>query len=211
MNKKIKCSVVEHPILKNKLTRLRNIETKTAEFRRELTEISRILAFEVTRDIHLKETKIKTPLEETTGYEIDENPIIVSIMRAGNGMVDGMLSMLPFASVGHIGIYRDKKLKTTVEYYFRLPPDPEGKKIFLLDPMFATGDTAIAAIERLKEYDVGPIKLICIICSPEGLKKLEETYPDVEVYTLSIERELNKSGYILPGLGDAGDRLYNTI
>ena len=146
----------------------------------------------------------------TVGQAVTDDLVIVSILRAGNGMLEGLLRMLPFSRVGHIGIYRDKFVGNTVEYYFRLPDEVKGKQILLADPLIATADTAVAAIDRLKEYEVGPIRFVTLLASPEGLRKLEEHHPDVEIFSLSIERGLTEKGYILPGLGDAGDRLYGT-
>lgn len=201
---------MKHPLLTHFLTQLRKKETRPVEFRRQLKQISFLLAYEAARDFHLKEVPIETPLECMTAGQIHEPLIVVSIMRAGLGMLEGVMEALPFAPVGHIGLYRDKTIKSTVEYYFRLPPRMEGKKILLCDPLLATGDTAINAINRLKDYEVGPIRYLCLLASPEGLQKIQEWHPDVEVYALSLEKGLNHEGLILPGLGDAGDRLYGT-
>ena len=203
--------VVEHPILLHKLGILRKKETSSYFFRQILQEISYMLAFESTKDLTLGEDRIETPMEVCTGHRVNETVIVASILRAGQGMLEGFLNALPFAKVGHIGIYRDKKLNNTIEYYFRLPEDCEKKKVFLLDPLLATGDTALAALDRLKEYQVGPIKLISVLAAPVGIQKIHEAHPDVDIYTVAIERELNAKGYLLPGLGDAGDRLFNTV
>lgn len=205
-----KLTIISHPVLQHKLTLLRSKETKSCEFRRLLNEISGLLAYESTRDLALKNIAIETPLEKMQGKEVEQAPIIVSIMRAGNGMLDGLLNMLPFASAGHIGIYRDRFIQNTVEYYFRMPKESAGKKVILVDPLLATGDTAIACIDRLKQYGVGNISMICILVSEEGVSKLHCFHPDVQVIALSIERDLNEYGHLLPGLGDAGDRLYKT-
>jgi uracil phosphoribosyltransferase len=204
------CKVINHPLLEHKLTIVRNKETKSHEFRRVVKEISGLLAYEMTRDLKLESVPICTPVEKTEGRVISEDIIIAAIMRAGCGMLDGLLEMLPLAKAGHIGIYRDKNVKVTVEYYFRVPHEIEGKRILLADPLIATGDTVLAAIDRLKQYKVGPIRLACLLISPVGAERLLKQHPDVEVYTLCIERELDEAGYLLPGVGDAGDRLYGT-
>lgn len=205
-----RCRVLEHPLLQHSLTRLRDVETPPVEFRRVMEQLSALLAYEITRDLSLSPVQVQTPLEDTTGLRVDDDLVIVSVLRAGNGMLEGLLRMLPFSRVGHIGIYRDKFVGNTVEYYFRLPEKVRGKKILLADPLIATADTAVAAIDRLKEYEVGAIRFVSLLISPQGLEKLHEHHPDVEVYCLAIERGLTEEGYILPGLGDAGDRLYGT-
>ena len=204
------CRVLNHPILQHNLTKLRNRDTSPVDFRRVMDQLSALLAYEMTRDISVSNEPVVTPLEETHGAVVSDDLVIVSIMRAGNGMLDGLLRMLPFSRVGHIGIYRDKFIGNTVEYYFRLPDEVKGRKVLLADPLIATGDTAVASIDRLKEYGVESIRFVSLLASPEGLAHLYDHHPDVEVYTLSVERELNDQGYILPGLGDAGDRLYGT-
>ncbi|SFC61483.1 uracil phosphoribosyltransferase [Pseudoalteromonas denitrificans] len=206
-----KLTIISHPVLQHKLTLLRKKETKSCEFRRLLNEISGLLAYESTKELALIDVDIQTPLESMQGQEVKQAPIIVSIMRAGNGMLDGLLNMLPFASAGHIGIYRDKFIQNTVEYYFRLPKEVAGKEIILADPLLATGDTALACIDRLKQYNVGKITMICILVSQQGVDKLHHFHPDVNIIAIGKERELNEDGHLLPGLGDAGDRLYKTI
>jgi uracil phosphoribosyltransferase len=202
---------IKHPILAYHLTLLRKKETQPAEFRRILAEMSRLLAYEATSDLKTKGVSIETPLEKMPKSSIiEEELLVVSIMRAGNGMLEGVLQTLPFAQAGHIGIYRDKFVQNTVEYFFRLPEDPAGKPVLLLDPLLATGDTAAAAIQRLKDYGVGPIRLLTVLSCPQGLEKVQKHHPETLVYTVSIERSLNENGYLLPGLGDAGDRLYGT-
>lgn len=202
--------LVDHPILKHKLGFLRDKNTGSAEFRSIIKEMSRLLAYEATKEMKVTSMTVETPLATANVDRILENPIIVSIMRAGNGMLEGLLSLLPFASAGHIGIYRDKFIKNTVEYYFKLPDDAKGRPILLADPLLATADTAIACVDRLKQYEVGPIKMLCILVSPEGLERLNHFHPDVEVYGVSMEEGLTKDGYLLPGLGDAGNRLYQS-
>jgi uracil phosphoribosyltransferase len=170
-----------------------------------------MMAYEATKNLSLKTVEIKTPLEKTKVQKIADQVCIASILRAGEGMVDGFISALPFASIGHIGIYRDKILNNTVEYYFKLPKNIKGAHILLIDPLLATGDTALAAIDRLKEYEVGSIQFVTILASPIGVKKILAEHPDVDILTLSIEREVNKDCYLLPGLGDAGDRIFGTL
>ncbi|MBT6491248.1 MAG: uracil phosphoribosyltransferase, partial [Deltaproteobacteria bacterium] len=183
------CRILNHPILQHNLTKLRNRETKPVDFRRVMDQLSALLAYEITRDISVSQEPVTTPLEETKGAVVSDDLVIVSIMRAGNGMLDGLLRMLPFSRVGHIGIYRDKFIGNTVEYYFRLPDEVKGRKILLADPLIATGDTAVASIDRLKEYGVESIRFVSLLASPEGLAHLYDHHPDVEVYTLSVERE----------------------
>lgn len=204
-------NVLDHPVLQHKLAVLRDEKTASFEFRQILNEISAMMAYEATKDLKLKETHVKTPFEKAAFKKIAENICIASILRAGEGMIDGFIKALPFASIGHIGIYRDKVMHNTVEYYFKLPKNIKGAKVILIDPLLATGDTALAAIDRLKEYQVGSIKFVNILSSQVGIKKIFNEHPDVEILTLSIEREINNDGYLLPGLGDAGDRIFGTI
>lgn len=204
-------TVLDHPLLQHKLGYLRDKNTSSAEFRDLVKEISRILAHEVMRDwSDIREVEIETPIAKTRVPRITNAPVVVSIMRAGNGMLDAVLSMIPFASTGFIGIYRDKFVHSTVEYYFKMPADIQGKPAILCDPLIATADTAMAAIQRLKSYEVANIKILTILISEQGLKRLQDAHPDVHVYTLNVEKELNEHGYLVPGLGDAGDRLYQT-
>ncbi|MEQ1663758.1 MAG: uracil phosphoribosyltransferase [Bdellovibrionales bacterium] len=203
-------TIVTHPLAQDKLWHLRNKNTPPDNFRRLINELSIIMAYEITKNFKTKSTMVETPLQKTTCAKITENLVLVPIMRAGQAMVDGMLEMMPFCTVGHIGIYRDKFVNNTVEYYFRLPKVVEGVRIAVLDPLMATGDTAIAAISRLKEYNVGPITFVTLLIAEEGLKKFQSVHPDVEIYTLSVESKIDSNGYILPGIGDAGDRIYGT-
>lgn len=203
--------IVDHPLLKHKLSYLRDKTTSSAEFRELIKEVSRILAFEVMRDWKdMREYEIETPIARTKVDRIANAPVIVSIMRAGNGMLDAVLSMIPFASVGFIGIYRDKFIHNTVEYYFKMPADINGKMAILCDPLVATADTMIAAIDRLKSYEVKEIRVLTILVSEFALQRIHEFHPDVKIFTLNVEREINELGYLVPGLGDAGDRLYQT-
>jgi uracil phosphoribosyltransferase len=203
--------LVSHPVVKHKLSILRDKKTSALSFRLIMEELSQLLAYEATRDLGTKSAKVETPLEVADTEMISEELLLVAIMRAGNGMLSGMLRILPFATVGHIGIYRDRFIKSTVEYYLRLPKNVEKKRVMILDPLLATGDTACAAIDRLKEYNVGAIRYVCLLAAPDGIKNLKARHPDVEIYTMSVERQLNDRGYLLPGLGDAGDRLYDTV
>lgn len=204
-------TVLDHPLLKHKLGYLRDKNTSSAEFRDLVKEISRILAHEVMRDWkELKVVDIETPIAKAKVERITNAPVVVSIMRAGNGMLDAVLSMIPFASTGFIGLYRDKFIHSTVEYYFKMPADIQGKQAILCDPLVATADTAIAAIERLKSYEVGDIRILSILISEFAAKKIAELHPDVRIFAVAVEREMNEQGYLVPGLGDAGDRLYQT-
>ena len=205
-----KFNLITHPILQHKLTKMREKDTNSIGFRGLMNEIGKFLAFEATRNIETETFEIETPLAKTLGIRPRKYPMVVSIMRAGNGMLDGVLETLPYASAGHIGIYRDKFINNTVEYYFKLPADSKGRDVILLDPMLATGDTMIAAIDRLKQYNVGKITLLSVLVSPQGLERLHYFHPEVEIFALSKEEGLNEKGYLLPGMGDAGDRLYNT-
>jgi uracil phosphoribosyltransferase len=208
---KKKVNVISHPIIQHKLSLIRNRTATPHEFRQIFSELARILAYECTRDLRLTPYDMETPIQKTKGHKVGEELVVACILRAAEGMLPGFLEMLPFAKVGHIGIYRDKFLNQTVEYYFKLPLNVKGKRVLMLDPLLATGDTALAALERLKQYEVGPIKVITLLSCKLGIKKVQEAHPDVEIYTLSIEDGLNEKGYLLPGLGDAGDRLFGTV
>lgn len=203
--------VINHPLLKHKLGYLRDKNTNSNEFRDLVKEISRILAYEVMRDWdQMDSVAIESPIAKAQVERIKNPPVVVSIMRAGNGMLDSVLSMIPIASAGYIGIYRDKFIHNTVEYYFKMPENIKGKEILLCDPLIATADTIIAAIDRLKQYEVGKIKVLSILASQYGTEKVHHFHPDVEIYTVNVEKEINELGYLVPGLGDAGDRLYQT-
>lgn len=202
---------LDHPVLQHKLSQMRDRDTTPAHFRLLLGQIAPFIAYEASRHLPIVESTLTTPLEKMQAPFLSEEVAVVSIMRAGNGMLEGVLDALPNAQVGHIGIYRDKFINNTVEYYFKLPLNMEGKRIFLVDPMVATADTALSAIARLKEYNVGPISLLSLLISPIAMKRLHEAHPEIHVYCLSLERELNEHGYLLPGIGDAGDRLYGTL
>lgn len=202
---------IKHPVIEHKLGYLRDKNTSSAEFRSIVAELTGIIGYEATKDLSLNSIDIETPMAKTKAMRVQNAPVVVSIMRAGNGMLDSMLNLLPFCSAGHIGIYRDKFINNTVEYYFKLPEQIEGKDILLIDPLLATGDTVIASIDRLKQYGVGKIKLLTILTCQEGVKRVHSFHPEVEIFTAGAEEVLNEKGYLVPGLGDAGDRLFNTL
>ena len=203
--------VLNHPLVTHKLSILRNEKTGTKEFREIISEISVLLCYEATKDAKLEECEIKTPLEKYKTYKLNEdNYAFVPILRAGMSMVDGILSVIPNAKIGHIGLYRNEKTFEPVEYYYKMPKGIENREVFVLDPMLATGVSAIATIDRLKKDGVKKIKFLCIISSPEGIKALKKAHKDVQIYTSCVDRCLNENKYILPGLGDAGDRVYGT-
>ncbi len=203
--------VLNHPLLAHKLGHLRDKNTNGSDFRNLMTEIAKSLTYEAMRDwTDTDLVEVETPIAKTRVTRIMNPPIAVAILRAGNGMLDGVLSMIPVASAGFIGIYRDKFIQNTVEYYFKLPAKPEGRTILLCDPLIATADTMIASIDRLKSYHVGKIKVLSILISEHAVKRMEHFHPDVEIFTVNVEKEMTDNGYLVPGLGDAGDRLYQT-
>jgi uracil phosphoribosyltransferase len=203
--------LVDHPLVQHKLTLMRRKDASTASFRRLLNELATLMAYEVTREMPMQEIEIETPLEKTTGKVIDGKKLVfVSIMRAGAGILDGMLAVVPGARVGHIGLYRDPKTLTAIEYYFKMPSEMHERDAIVVDPMLATGNSAVAAVDRLKEVRPRSIKFVCLLTCPEGLKAMADAHPDVPVYTAAIDRQLNEHAYILPGLGDAGDRIFGT-
>ena len=199
---------IDHPIVQQKLGVLRNKDTRPSEFRQAMGEISRLVAYEATRDLEVTKEGVTTPISKSEVTVVKNLPVIVSIMRAGNGMLETVMDLIPGASVGHIGIYRDKFINNTVEYYFRLPENTAGKEIILLDPMVATGDTAMACIERIKQCGVSKVKLVTLLISKLALTRINEVHPDVTTYCAEIESELDENGYLLPGFGDVGSRLY---
>ncbi|MBW4593177.1 MAG: uracil phosphoribosyltransferase [Brasilonema angustatum HA4187-MV1] len=204
--------VIQHPLIQHKLTLMRKAETTTTTFRVLLKEISLLLTYEITRDLLVKYEQIKTPLAPMNAPIIaDKKLVIVSIQRAGQGILDGMLELIPSARVGHIGLYRDPKTLIPVEYYFKVPQDIEKLDALVVDPMLATGNSAVAAVERLKSTNPMSIKFICILAAPEGIEHFTEVHPDIPLYTTAIDDHLDENGYIIPGLGDAGDRLFGTI
>jgi uracil phosphoribosyltransferase len=203
--------VIGHPLVQHKLTLMRMKETSTGNFRALLREVSMLLAYEVCRDMPVTMVQIETPIAETLAPVLDGKKIVlVSILRAGSGILDGMLEILPSARVGHIGLYRDPKTLVAVEYYFKVPHEMTDRDCIVVDPMLATGNSAIAAVDRLKECKPRSIKFVCLLTCPEGIKALHGSHPDVPIYTASIDERLNEKSYIVPGLGDAGDRLFGT-
>ena len=203
--------VIDHPLVQHKLSLMRNKEASTNSFRRLLNELAMLMTYEVTRDVALQDVEVETPLEKTRVKVIDGKKLVfVSILRAGTGILDGMLNVVPGARVGHIGLYRDPKTLMAVEYYFKMPQHMDNRDVIVVDPMLATGNSAIAAVERLKELNPKSIKFVCLLTCPEGVAAMQKAHPDVPIYTAAIDRELNDHGYILPGLGDAGDRMFGT-
>jgi len=206
-----KVVVLDHPLIKHKLTIIRDKNTGSKEFRELVKEISMLMGYEVTRDLSLEEIEIETPIAKTKSQIIAGKKLgLVPILRAGLGMVDGMLTLLPAAKVGHIGLYRDPKTFKPVEYYCKLPQDIEERDLIVLDPMLATGGSAVAAIRFLKDRGAKSIKLMNLIAAPEGIEAVTKAHPDVDIYVASIDEKLNDHAYIVPGLGDAGDRLFGT-
>ena len=204
--------VIDHPLIQHKLTLMRKAETSTAKFRTLLKEISLLLAYEVTRDLPLKTEQIDTPIASTNAPMLapDKKLVIVSILRAGQGILDGMLELMLSARVGHIGLYRDPKTLTAIEYYFKVPHDVDKRDMLIVDPMLATGNSAVAAARRLKATNPLSMKFVCLLAAPEGIKHFHSQHPDVSIYTAAIDDRLDEHGYIVPGLGDAGDRLFGT-
>ena len=206
-----KVFVLDHPLIQHKISLLRDKRTNTKEFRELANEISLLMAYEVTRNLPLKEEEIETPICKTKGKFIAGRSLgVVPILRAGLGMVDGILTLVPNAKVGHIGLYRDPETHLPVEYYCKLPVDAEERTLILVDPMLATGGSAVAAIQFLKDRGCKDIKLMNLIAAPEGVKAVTDAHPDVEIYIASLDEKLNDHAYIIPGLGDAGDRLFGT-
>ena len=206
-----KIHIMNHPLIAHKISMLRDKDTNVKDFRQLVYEIALLMGYEATKDLPLEEYDVETPLAVAKGKAIAQKVAIVPILRAGLGMVDGVLDLIPSAKVGHIGLYRDHETLKPVEYYCKLPPDIEQRKVIVVDPMLATGGSSSAALDFIKQRGAKDIKLMCIIGSPEGVKVMEENHPDVEVYIGALDEKLNEKGYILPGLGDAGDRLYGTL
>lgn len=204
--------LIDHPLVQHKLTLMRRKEASTNSFRRMLGELSTLMAYEITRDMPLSDIEIETPLETMTAKVIDgKKLVLVSILRAGNGFLDGMLNVVPGARIGHIGLYRDPETLKPVEYYFKMPENMNERDAIVVDPMLATGNSAVAAVQQLKDKcNPKSIKFMCLLAAPEGVKTLQAAHPDVDIYTAAVDRELNDHGYILPGLGDAGDRIFGT-
>ena len=203
--------VIDHPLVQHKLSLMRRRETSTSSFRQLLNELSMLMAYDVTRDMETTMVEIQTPLETMMTPMIDGKKLaLISILRAGTGILDGMLSVVPGARVGHVGLYRDPKTLQAVEYYFKLPQNMPERDAVVVDPMLATGNSAIAAIDRIKKLKPKSIRFLCLLAAPEGVSALRASHPDVPIYTAAIDRELNDHGYIMPGLGDAGDRIFGT-
>jgi uracil phosphoribosyltransferase len=204
-------TVVEHPLVQHKLTLMRKRETTTVKFRQLAREIAMLLAYEVMRDLPMTTTPIDTPLAEMTAPTLAGKKLcLISILRAGEGLLQGMLDLVPSARVGHVGIYRDPATLTAVEYYFKVPEDLQERLVIVVDPMLATGNSAVAAVSRIKEEAAQQIKFVCLLAAPEGIAQFHHSHPDVPIFTAAIDQRLNDHGYIVPGLGDAGDRLYGT-
>ena len=203
--------LISHPLVQHKLTLMRQKDASTNSCRRLLDELSTLMAYEVTRDMPLQDVEIETPLETMTGQMIDgKKLVLVSILRAGDGFLDGMLRVVPGARVGHIGLYRDPATLQPVEYYFKMPSEMDERDIIVVDPMLATGNSASACVDRLKKLNPRSIKFVCLLAAPEGIATMQKAHPDVPIFTAAIDRELSDHGYILPGLGDAGDRIFGT-
>lgn len=203
--------IMDHPLIKHKISYIRQENVGSRDFRAVVGEIAALMCYEATRDLKLQDVKIKTPICETVGQELSGKKMaVVPILRAGIGMVDGILNMIPAAKVGHIGLYRDPETFEPVEYYCKLPADCDEREVFVVDPMLATGGSSIAAIQLLKDKGCKSIRLLCIIAAPEGVKAMQEAHPDVDIYIGAMDQKLNDHGYIVPGLGDAGDRIFGT-
>jgi len=203
-------NILKHPLIEHKLTIIRNVSTNTKDFREAVSEIAGLLTFEITRGLKLKPKKIKTPVAETTGYELEDKILIVPILRAGLGMVDGIHKLIPNAKIGHIGLYRDEETLEAKEYYAKFPTEINKSTVLLLDPMLATGNSTVKAIDILKAKKAKEIIFVGIVGSPEGVSRVRKAHPDVKIYLAALDDKLNENGYIVPGLGDAGDRLFGT-
>ncbi|HEX5725718.1 MAG TPA: uracil phosphoribosyltransferase [Longimicrobiaceae bacterium] len=204
-------TVIRHPLVRHKLAVLRRKETSKKKFKELVDEIAMLMAFEVTRDLPLEPVEIETPLEQTTEMMLAGKKLtVVPILRAGLGMVEGVVRLIPSARVGHIGLFRDHDTLEPVDYYFKIPSEAEARDFILLDPMLATGGSAVAAVTSLKRHGAVRVRFVCLVAAPEGVERMLKTHPDVQVFTAALDRQLNEKGYILPGLGDAGDRLFGT-
>jgi len=202
--------IINHPLIQDKLTRLRDVNAANHNFRLLLEELTAFMVYEITRDYPLREVEVKTPLETMTGRELDTSVVLVPILRAGTGMLGGVLDLIPTARVGHIGLYRDPETLRPVEYYAKFPQTLREAQVILVDPMLATGGSAIVGIDILKREGARKIQFLCLVAAPEGVDAFSRAHPDVPIYTAALDRELNDHGYILPGLGDAGDRIFGT-
>lgn len=203
-------TILDHPLIQQKLYYIRSKVSNNLSFRNMLDEIGALMVYEVTRDLPLKERGVETPLEKTKAYVLARKVTLVPILRAGMAMCDGILKIIPHARVGHLGLYRDKNTLKPVEYYAKFPTDISDSEVILIDPMLATGGSAVAAVDYLKNLGVHSMKFVCLVAAPEGVKLMDKHHPDIKIFTAALDRELNDHGYILPGLGDAGDRIYGT-
>lgn len=203
-------TILDHPLIQQKLFYIRSKVSNNLSFRNMLDEIGALMVYEVTRDLPLKEREVETPLETTKAFVLARKVTLVPILRAGMAMCDGILKIIPHARVGHLGLYRDKDTLKPVEYYAKFPSDIAESEVIVIDPMLATGGSAVAAIDYLKNLGVKSMKFVCLVAAPEGVKLMQENHPDLKLFTAALDRELNSHGYILPGLGDAGDRIYGT-
>lgn len=207
----VKVNILDHPLIQHKLTQIRQKDTPTTQFRQMINEIGGLMVYEITRDLPLEQVEIETPVATTKANVIaGKKMVVVPILRAGLGMVDGILKMIPSARIGHIGIFRDEETLQPVEYFAKFPDELDQRDIFIVDPMLATGGSAIAAINSIKQRGAKNIKLVCLVGAPEGVKAVNEAHPDVTIYLASLDEKLNDKGYIVPGLGDAGDRIFGT-
>lgn len=205
-------TIVDHPLIQHKITILRDKRTATRDFKALVNEIAMLMAYEATKDLPLEDVQVETPLEGTTGKQVAGKKLaLVPILRAGLGMVDGIAQLIPNARVGHIGLYRNHDTLEPVDYYFKIPGSEEDRIFFVLDPMLATGGSAVQAVTALKDAGARQTRFLCLVAAPEGVKRMLDAHPEVKVYTAALDRELNQSGFILPGLGDAGDRLFGTM
>ena len=203
-------NILDHPLIQSKLTIMRDVRTDNEAFRQLLDELTALMVYEITRDYPLRDRTVRTPLEETTGKGLDVPVVLVPILRAGTGMLSGVLHLIPMAKVGHIGLYRDPQTLEPVEYYCKLPPELPSAQVILVDPMLATAGSAIAATDIIKREGGKRIQFLCLVAAPEGVEAYSKAHPDVPIYTAALDRALNAKGYILPGLGDAGDRIFGT-
>lgn len=211
MKKDKNLHIIDHPLVQHKLTHMRNKNTPSNVFRVLMHEVAMLMGYEVLADLETADTTIETPLEKMKSPVLSGKKMcIVSILRAGNGFLDGLLNLVPLARVGHIGLYRDPDRLIPVEYYLKMPDDLHARQVLIVDPMLATGKSAVAAIDRVKNLDAANVKFLCLVASPEGIATVREEYPDLPIYTASVDREIDKNGFILPGIGDAGDRIFGT-
>ena len=212
MSEDLKVHIIDHPLIQHKLTRMRMKDTSYKDFRELLEEIAMLMAYEITRNLPLKEVDIETPVAPCRAKVLADNEVgLVPILRAGLGMVGGMLNLIPTARVGHIGLYRDPKTLKPIEYYCKLPPNPENRIFIVVDPMLATGGSSAAALTMLKKHGAEKLVLMCLVSAPEGVRVVNKEHPDVPIYTAAVDEKLNDHGYIVPGLGDAGDRIFGTL